>query len=72
VTASDLEPNAVLVDGPEPIGVRQVHVEQDATEVRMSAVDGSGLHVWSRTSRFEQKAGGNLLRVYVYAGPVAL
>lgn len=64
-----LTPNAVLVGGPEPIGGRQVRVEQGATEVRAGAGDGSGLHAWSRTGRMEPRRGGGWLRVYVYRGP---
>jgi hypothetical protein len=64
-----LTPNAVLVGGPEPIGGRQVRVERDATEVRASAGDGSGLHAWARTGRMEPRQGGGWLRVYVYTGP---
>ena len=71
-----LAPNAVLVGGPEPIGGRQVRVEQDATEVRASAGDGSGMHAWTRTGRMEPRRGGGWLRVYVYVGaadqPIAL
>ena len=72
MTAGDLEPNAVLVGCPQPIGVRHVHVELDERDVRASAKDGSGLHVWSRTSLFETWQGGAPLRVYKYAGPVPL
>jgi hypothetical protein len=37
--------------------------------VRATAADGSGVHVWVRSSRFQAKAGGGMLRVFVYAGP---
>jgi hypothetical protein len=66
---SALDVNALLVGGPQPIGSRYTHADQDASELRASAVDGSGLHVWQRTSRFAPKHGGGLLRVYVYMGP---
>jgi hypothetical protein len=67
VTALDV--NALLVGGPQPIGSRYLHAEQDASELRVSAADGSGLHVWQRTSRFAPKHGGGLLRVFTYMGP---
>ena len=65
---SVLDANAVLVGGPQPIGARQVRVEPGADEVRFSAADGSGLHVWRRTGRMEPRRGGGWLRVYVYVG----
>lgn len=72
MNVGDLEPNAVLVGGPEPTGARHVHVEQAAPDVRASAEDGSGLHAWLRTSLFETWQGGAPLRVYRYAAPVPL
>jgi hypothetical protein len=65
---SDLEPNAVLVGGPQPIGSRELHAAAGAWELRASAADGSGLHVWRRTSRMEPRRGGGWLRVFVYFG----
>jgi hypothetical protein len=66
---SDLEPNVLLVGGPQPIGPRQVHADRDSWEYRASAADGSGLHVWQRTGRMEPRQGGGWLRVFVYFGP---
>ena len=63
------ESNAVLAGGPQPVGSRYVEVEQGQAEVRAAAADGSGVHVWMRSSRFQAKAGGGMLRVFVYAGP---
>lgn len=63
------ESNAVLAGGPQPVGSRYVYVEQAQADVRATAADGSGLHVWVRSSRFQAKAGGGMLRVFVYAGP---
>ena len=65
---SELDPNAVLVGGPQPIGSRQLRGDPDAWELRASAADGSGLHVWRRTGRMEPRRGGGWLRVYVYYG----
>lgn len=69
-TSAD-EGNAVLVGGPQPIGSRQVHVEQEQTEVIATARDGSGEHGWALSNRHQAaKAHGGILRVYTYAGPV--
>jgi len=65
---TDFEPNALIVGGPQPIGSRELHADLDAWEVRASAADGSGLHVWRRTSRMEPRQGRGWLRVYVYFG----
>jgi hypothetical protein len=62
------EANALLVGGPQPIGSRYLRADQGASELRASAADGSGLHVWQRTTRFAPKPGGGLLRVFVYQG----
>lgn len=62
--------NAVLIGGPEPIGGRHVVADAREIEYRASAGDGTGLHVWQRTSRFETRLGGGMLRVYAYMGAV--
>jgi hypothetical protein len=68
VSAGDLEPNAVLIGGPGPIGGRHVYAEPDTIDYRATAGDGTGEYVWQRTSRFEARAGGGMLRVFAYMG----
>jgi hypothetical protein len=64
-----LDANALLVGGPQPVGSRYLRAEEGASELRAAAADGSGTHVWQRTTRFAPKPGGGLLRVFVYLGP---
>lgn len=68
---SDEQPNAVLEGGPTPSGSRHMHAKPSTKELRAQAADGSGEHVWTRTGRFEPRAGGGLLCCFVYAGPAA-
>ena len=66
-------PYAYLVGGPIPVesGVkdpRAVPLPADSDRVEVAAADGSGIHVWLRTSRFRSFEDLEL-HEYAYAGP---
>ena len=65
-----MEPNVVLAGGPTPTGSRETRLDEPVDTILARVADGSGVHAWTRTSRFEPRADGGLLRVYAYAGPV--
>ena len=66
-------PNAYLAGGPVPVdsGVkdpRVVTLPYGTDRAEVAAADGSGIHVWRRTSSVGDFEGLEL-RLYVYSGP---
>lgn len=62
-----IEPNAILADGPEPVGGRHVCTGPDTLEFRAVATDGTE-HVWQRSYQLAPLKGCGWVRVYVHVG----
>ena len=65
----EIEPNAILADGPEPHGGRHFWAGPDTLEYRAAAIDGSD-HVWQRSHRLEPLKGYGWARVYAHVSDV--
>jgi hypothetical protein len=61
------EPNAILTGGPEPVGGREVHVENDQSAYYAITADRTR-HVWWRAPLLEPMMDGRELRVYIHLG----
>jgi hypothetical protein len=61
----EIEPNAILVGGPEPQGGRQICAGPNLVEYRVATADGVD-HVWLRSDRLERLKGFGWARVYAH------